>query len=76
MATNWNTAEVIVASKSGLSTRSFGQVDIPDDSEFLLCWREKDGERYCEIPKSKVGKVYININANGKNSRIVVWENQ
>lgn len=72
---NWNTAEVVVASKSGLVTRSFGQVDIPDDSEFLLCWREKNGTEYCEIHKSEVGEVYININANGKNSHITVWEN-
>lgn len=76
MATNWNTAEVRVASKSGLSTRSFCEVEIPDDSEFLRCWREVDGERYCEIPKNEVGKVYINLNAKGKHSRIVVWENQ
>ena len=76
MATNWNTAEVVVASKSGLSTRSFRQVDIPDDGNFLQCWGEKNGNEYCEIPKEKVGEVYININANGKNSHISVWENR
>lgn len=76
MATNWNTAEVVVASKSGLSTRSFRQVDIPDDGNFLLCWEEKNGKEFCEIHKDKVGEVYININANGKNSHISVWENR
>ena len=76
MVTNWNTAEVLVANKGGLSTRSFRQVDIPDDGNFLQCWGEKNGEEYCEIPKEKVGKVYININANGKNSHILVWENR
>ena len=76
MATNWNTAEVVVASKSGLNTRSFRQVDIPDDGNFLLCWGEKNGAEFCEIHKDKVGEVYININANGKNSKISVWENR
>lgn len=75
-ATNWNTAEVVVASKSGLSTRSFYQVDIPDEGDVILCWREKDGERYCEIPKDKVGEVYINLNVKGKNSHISVWLNR
>lgn len=76
MATNWNTADVRVASKSGLKTRSFYQVDIPEDSNYLRCWEERGGEEFTEIPKEEVGKVYININAKGKNSRIVVWENQ
>ena len=76
MATNWNTAEVVVASKSGLSTRSFGQVDIPDEGNFLLCYREKSGVEFAEIHKDKVGEVYININANGKNSHISVWKNK
>lgn len=76
MATNWNTAEVKVADKSGLVCRSFRQVDIPDEGNFLQCWGEKDGKEYCEIHKDKVGEVYININANGKNSHITVWENR
>ena len=76
MATNWNTAEVVVANKSGLSIRSFRQVDIPDDGNFLQCWGEKNGTEYCEIHKDKVVEVYININANGKNSHISVWENR
>lgn len=76
MATNWNTAEVVVANKSGLITRSFRQVDIPDDSNFLQCWGERNGKEFCEIHKDKVGEVYININANGKNSHITVWKNR
>lgn len=76
MATNWNTAEVMVADKSGLVTRSFGQVDIPDDSNFLHCYREKNGVEFAEIHKDKVGEVYINLNVNGKNSHISVWENR
>lgn len=76
MATNWNTAEVKVADKSGLACRSFRQVDIPDEGNFLRCWGEKDSKEYCEIHKSKVSEVYININANGKNSHITVWENR
>lgn len=75
MATNWNTAEVKVADRSGLITRSFRQVDIPDDGNFLQCWGEKNGKEYCEIYKGEVGEVYININVNGKNSHITVWEN-
>lgn len=73
---NWNTAEVIVTDKSGLITSSFRQVDIPDDENFIQCWGEKNGKEYCEILKNKVGKVYINLNVNGKNSHISVWENQ
>lgn len=76
MATNWNTAEVVVASKSGLSTRSFRQVEILDDRNFLLCWEERNGVEFAEIHKDEVGEVYININANGKNSHITVWENR
>jgi hypothetical protein len=76
MATNWNTAEVKVTDKSGLACRSFHQVDIPDEGNFLQCWGEKNGKEYCEIHKSKVSEVYININANGKNSHITVWENR
>lgn len=76
MATNWNSAEVKVADKSGLVTRSFGQVDIPDDSNFIHCYREKNGVEFAEIHKDKVGEVYINLNINGKNSHISVWENR
>lgn len=76
MTKNWNLAEVVVADKSGLNTRSFHQVDIPDDGNFLQCWREKGGEHYCEIHKDKVGEVYLNIVANGKNSKISVWNNK
>jgi hypothetical protein len=76
MTTNWNTADVVVADKSGLVTRSFHQVDIPDDGNFLQCWGERNGKEYCEIHKDKVGEVYININANGKNYHISVWENR
>lgn len=76
MTTNWNTAEVVVVDKSGLITRSFRQVDIPDDGNFLQCWGEKNGKEYCEIHKERVGEVYININVKGKNSHISVWENR
>jgi hypothetical protein len=74
MITNWNTAEVVVANKSGLITRSFHQVDIPDDGNFLQCWGEINGAEYCEIHKDTVGEVYINLNANGRNSHISVWK--
>lgn len=72
---NWNSAEVVVAlAPSGRATRRFHQVDI-DDSNFLTCYHELRGEDYCQIRKDKVTKVYFNLNVQGKNQTIVVWEN-